>query len=308
MEKKYPRSSSSSSSLHNSTRSSLMENLQVIRTSTNPSPPPSSSPTPNYSPARPTSFSEQNYRRGTDGGEEEEIKIIDRLSLCSKDDTRTTMKRQPGNNRSKQLTRAHSVRTCRNRFLCETTTDSLSASSDLTNTSNYQELVTCNEHEVDQGAHHSISGDTVSSYGDFDIDLAESTSQHETYFSDFVSGIKRTEFEIKLEEWENAKANKLKNKLRKKETKIDDWELKELTKANSHYKEMEEKLEKKRLETLKKTKKKISSVQKAADAKRLKERQSTTKKISTLSKVVEKIRSVGNKLPWWKTIILRLKK
>ncbi|KAF5177163.1 hypothetical protein FRX31_033252, partial [Thalictrum thalictroides] len=290
--------SSSSSSLHNSTRSSLTENLQVNRSSTNPLPP-SSSPTPFNSPARPTSFSEQNYRHGTNCREEEEIKIIDRLSLCSKDDTGTSgtsMKLEPGNNRSKQLTRGQSVRTRRSQSLCETRTDSLPASSELTNTSNYQELVTYNEHEVNQGDHHSVSGDTVSSYGDFEIDLFESTSQHERYFGKFVSGIKRTEFETQLEEWEDAKANKLKNKLRKKETMIDDWELKELTRANSHYREMEERLERKRQETLEKTQKKISSVQKSADAKRLKERQSTTKKISTLSKVVDKLRSIDSQV------------
>ncbi|KAF8380494.1 hypothetical protein HHK36_027981 [Tetracentron sinense] len=271
---------------------------------------------------------EEKKSHSTEG--EEEIHIVNQSGLYSEGGEVVKQHFCP-NNKPKQ--KAKSVRTYRKLLLCEPTTISLSTSSGPIDSSSYQAPHTISNSQTfnsstyrgihagdkqeERGQFQSILAlheshlspeSTLSTYGDSDV--GEVVNQHsragsgqgERPFHDFISGIKKTNFEAKVDDWKDTKSTKFMNNLRKKEAVINAWEFKETTRASMNLKEIQSKLENERLKGLKKMHKKTSIAQKKADAKKARVRQSTAKKISKVSKVAEKTMAVG-KVPWWKTLL-----
>ncbi|XP_077242970.1 uncharacterized protein LOC143883506 isoform X2 [Tasmannia lanceolata] len=134
-----------------------------------------------------------------------------------------------------------------------------------------------------------------------DSDLESSINEYQrsvtpTPFTDFMSEVKRNEIEAKITAWKAAKALKLTNKLRSKETEISAWESKQIKKARNDVKEFERKMDEKREKAFQKMEQRINEVRRKAEEKKVKKRNEALKKISQLSQVAKKMGATG-KLP-----------
>eukprot|EP01018_Ginkgo_biloba_P001453 Gb_04794 [translate_table: standard] len=112
-----------------------------------------------------------------------------------------------------------------------------------------------------------------------------------------VEKVKRDKIEAKVKAWQEAKTEKVLNRLKREEAIIQAWENEQKMKANIRMKRVERKLEEKRAKAFQKVQSKITRAHKRAEKRKAAERAKIDVETARVTAIVDRIRSTG-KLPW----------